>query len=455
MSVLALDVGTSSTRAIVHDDAGAPVGEPVEIEWQPLPSGGGRVEFDLHRVAEAVDETVRGALRGQEVDAVAASCFWHSLALTDPRGEVVTPLLTWRDSRAEAEAEELARTLDAEDVHRRTGCPLHASFWPAKLLWLRRNDPWLARGAKAVSVSDVALGEPATSVSIASGTGMLNRETLDWDEELLAAVGIDPEQLPRVSDEPHERDGRTWLPAIGDGAAANLGSGAVGDGRRGPHDRHLGRPACRPRGRRGAAAGAVPVPARCAAGGRRRLDRGRRPPAEVALAHARPAERPGRGRDPGTRARLARPDVPRAPGRRPRARVVDPRSGRDRGAHGRDDGGGHPPCRARGRRLPLRGDPRPAPGGRAARRERRHAAQEPGAVPDPRRRARQAAGAPGRRGGVGPRRRRLRARTPRRRRPRPAARAGLRPEAGSRRDPRRGAGARPAAVRDPRRWERS
>jgi len=161
---------------------------------------------------------------------VAASCFWHSLALTDARGEVVTPLLTWRDSRAEAEAQELARTLDAAAVHRRTGCPLHASFWPAKLLWLRRHEPWLERGARAVSASDVALGEPATSVSMASATGMLNRETLDWDEELLDAIGIDAEQLPRVSDEPHEREGRTWYPAIGDGAAANLGSGAVGEG---------------------------------------------------------------------------------------------------------------------------------------------------------------------------------------------------------------------------------
>lgn len=230
MKVLALDVGTSSTRAIVHEEHGHAVGDAAEVEWRPLPSAGGRVEFDLHRVAEAVDETVATALHGHDVAAVAASCFWHSLALTDARGEVVTPLLTWRDSRAEAEAQELARTLDAEAVHRRTGCPLHASFWPAKLLWLSRHDPWLARGARAVSVSDVALGEPTTSVSMASATGMLNRETLAWDEELLAAVGIDAEQLPRVSDEPHEREGRTWYPAIGDGAAANLGSGAVGDG---------------------------------------------------------------------------------------------------------------------------------------------------------------------------------------------------------------------------------
>ena len=230
MKVLALDVGTSSTRAIVHDEHGRPVADAAEVEWRPLPSAGGRVEFDLHRVAEAVDETVATALHGHDVAAVAASCFWHSLALTDARGEVVTPLFTWRDSRAEAEAQELARTLDAEAVHRRTGCPLHASFWPAKLLWLSRHDPWLARGARAVSVSDVALGEPTTSVSMASATGMLNRETLAWDEELLAAVGVDAAQLPRVSDEPHEREGRTWFPSIGDGAAANLGSGAVGDG---------------------------------------------------------------------------------------------------------------------------------------------------------------------------------------------------------------------------------
>ena len=227
----------------------------------------------------------------------------------------MTPLLTWRDSRAEAEAEELARRLDADDVHRRTGCPIHASFWPAKLLWLRRNDPWLARGAKAVSVSDVALGEPTTSVSIASGTGMLNRETLAWDMELLDAIRLDVEQLPRVSDEPHEREGRTWFPAIGDGAAANLGSGAVGVDVGGLTI-----------GTSGALrvvreAGEAPRPGLfqfrvdARAVGRRRLDRRRRPAAEVAEAHARPAEGRRGGRDRGAGTRLARPLLSRAPRR--------------------------------------------------------------------------------------------------------------------------------------------
>ncbi|MBA3427123.1 MAG: hypothetical protein H0U07_00915, partial [Actinobacteria bacterium] len=90
MRVLALDVGTSSTRAIVHDEDGLPVTEPVEVEWKPLPGGGGRVEFDLQQVREAVDETVRQALRHGDVDAVGASCFWHSLAVVDESGSVVT-----------------------------------------------------------------------------------------------------------------------------------------------------------------------------------------------------------------------------------------------------------------------------------------------------------------------------------------------------------------------------
>ena len=226
--VLSLDLGTSSVRAIVHDEHGSPIGEPAEAEWRPLRSEGGRVEFDVHRVAAAVDETVQQALRDEDVDAIGASCFWHSLAVLGANGEPATPLLTWRDSRAEPEAQELAARLDADAVHRRTGCPIHASFWPAKALWFLRHQPELAVGGRFVSVSDVALGEPTTSLSMASGTGFLNRETRSWDEELLDAVGVDAAQFPPISAEPHERAGRAWFPAIGDGAAANLGSGAVG-----------------------------------------------------------------------------------------------------------------------------------------------------------------------------------------------------------------------------------
>ena len=51
------------------------------------------------------------------------------------------PLLTWRDTRAAGYVDVLEKRLDREDVHRRTGCPLHASYWPAKLAWLADAEP--------------------------------------------------------------------------------------------------------------------------------------------------------------------------------------------------------------------------------------------------------------------------------------------------------------------------
>jgi gluconokinase len=68
-------------------------------------------------------------------------------------------------------------------------------------------------------------GDGHTSVSMASATGLWRVEG-GWDEELLAAVGVEPERLPEVSDEP-AGDAEPWFPAWGDGACANVGAGCV------------------------------------------------------------------------------------------------------------------------------------------------------------------------------------------------------------------------------------
>jgi gluconokinase len=140
------------------------------------------------------------------------------------------PLLTWRDTRAAGHADALAEKLDRDDVHRRTGCPLHASYWPAKLAWLADTEPELFEAAdQFLSFSDYLclrlLGETATSVSMASGTGLLGVGG-SWDPELLDVLGLDPERLPEISDTPLG-DQPSWFPAIGDGACSNVGAGCV------------------------------------------------------------------------------------------------------------------------------------------------------------------------------------------------------------------------------------
>jgi gluconokinase len=152
-----------------------------------------------------------------EGDALAISCFWHSLLPVDAHDRPLSPVLTWREVAGELPA------LDPVAYHARTGCFLHPSFWPAKLAF--------ARGARYLSFGDYLLlkltGELRTSVSMASGTGLFDPNRLAWDEETLAAVGVEASQLAPVSDEPVAG---VW-PALGDGACSNVGAGCVTRGR--------------------------------------------------------------------------------------------------------------------------------------------------------------------------------------------------------------------------------
>ena len=218
MRVLALDVGSSSTRAGAYDERGRQAAEPARRSYT---SSEGQLDADeLLRAAEAV------LAEAGDADALGISCFWHSLLLLDEHERPLTPVLLWQDRRAMPQAEALAERLDAREVHARTGCTFHPSFWPAKLEWLRAEGV-LASARRAVSFADYLFlrltGELRTSLSSASGTGLLNLRTRSWDAELLDELDVDEALLPPISDEP----AGTTFPPLGDGACSNLGAGCV------------------------------------------------------------------------------------------------------------------------------------------------------------------------------------------------------------------------------------
>jgi gluconokinase len=247
--VIALDLGTSSARATLYDRDGHAVPDRFhQVTYEPTLTHDGGAEHDptvlLDAIATCLDAVTR-ASRHDDIQAVGVTTFWHGLLGFDAARRPVTPIFTWADSRSAPDAALLRGALDDATLHGRTGCHLHSSYWPAKLRWLARERPAdVQRVASWGSIGEhlelALFGETATSVSMASGTGLLDQETMRWDAEALAAAGIEPEHLFPLAQAGGRRGLRTpwsgrwpslrgvpWFPAVGDGAASNIGSNCL------------------------------------------------------------------------------------------------------------------------------------------------------------------------------------------------------------------------------------
>ena len=251
--VLTLDMGTSSVRAMLFDVRGRALpNAEVQIPYAQTTTADGGVQTDaeallglttdcLKQLLRRMDDAQRGRLAG-----VGISCFWHSLVGVGEDGKAVTPLFSWADSRALGQAEKLKSEMDAAAYHKRTGCVLHPCYWPAKLRWLQETQPELFGKARLwMSFGEYAqmrlFGSASCSLSMASGTGLLNQNTKEWDPQTLTELPIALRQLNPLADQSKPVSGLTpewasalrplqalpWLPASGDGACSNVGSGAV------------------------------------------------------------------------------------------------------------------------------------------------------------------------------------------------------------------------------------
>jgi gluconokinase len=249
--ILTIDVGSSSIRALLYNLGG-----------QAIPASGARrahgfcyeadgtatddAETLLASVVACIDEALALAEGLGQIVAVAVDTYAGSLLGLDADGRPLTPVLTYADTRCDDDADALRAELDEASVWERTGCPLRSAYAPARLRWLARTEAaTFARVARWMPVGAylelALLGECRVSFSAASWDGLLDRRALRWDAPLLAHLGLDAASLPPLADA-HELlrglrpafasrwpalAGVPWLPALGDGAAANIGSGCV------------------------------------------------------------------------------------------------------------------------------------------------------------------------------------------------------------------------------------
>lgn len=244
MDILALDLGTSSVRGLVLDADAVPRPGALARRRVPLVTGDdGSGTLDgpayLACLIECVDELAAGG-HLRDVDLVATSAQWHSVLPLAADGTPSGPVLTWLDTRPEP-LPGATGPADPDDFHRRTGTWWHRCYWSVRLPWLRERADGAAR---FTGLTEYALGtlldEAPMSISLASGTGLLDLRRLDWDPEACELAGVRPDQMLRLApDGWHGRlnaayarrwpqlAGARWAPPVGDGAAANVGSGCV------------------------------------------------------------------------------------------------------------------------------------------------------------------------------------------------------------------------------------
>ncbi len=249
MTFLAIDVGSSSVRAILFDrDANVVEGSTVsrKYSFNVTADGGSTIDAEFLRglVEQCIDEVLTHP-SANTIRGVGMATFVGNLMGVDKEGQALTPIYTYADTQNSEDVELLAKEMDAYSTHQRTGCRLHTAYHPARLHWLRRTQPELFSAVNCWMDFSCYLyaawfGKTVCSFSVASWSGLLNRQALVWDEEWLAQLGLNPDQFPLLSDFTNVQTGLVsayasrWsvLPdipfylAVGDGAAANAGMGA-------------------------------------------------------------------------------------------------------------------------------------------------------------------------------------------------------------------------------------
>lgn len=212
--VLALDQGTTSSRAIIFDKAGAIVAIAQKEFRQIFPSPGW-VEHDASEIwssqlGVAAEAVAKAGLKGTNIAAIGITNQRETTIVWDRRtGKPVYNAIVWQDRRTAAYCDELKAAGHEQMIREKTGLVIDAYFSATKVRWILENVEGArekaAQGQLAFGTVDAWLvwnlteGKThATDITNASRTMLFNIHTQQWDEELLSLFDIPATMLPEV-----------------------------------------------------------------------------------------------------------------------------------------------------------------------------------------------------------------------------------------------------------------
>jgi gluconokinase len=246
--VASLEVSTSSAKCMLFSEDDGVISEfsrsfARDVADGPTQSPDGVVESALVVLHQAVQWASR---RDISIAAVGLAGTWHSLLLLDAECRPLGAVSTWADLSAAPSVTALRRNAESvANFYHKTGCMVHAMYPVWKWFHLRRTQPEVTRRVAFVSsqieyVFQSLTGCRGVSKCTASGTGLFNINTLDWDDDVLEMVGVRREQLSPLHEAFHSEPmlasvaDRVGLPSgvpitvgCADGAMNQVGAGGV------------------------------------------------------------------------------------------------------------------------------------------------------------------------------------------------------------------------------------
>jgi glycerol kinase len=215
--ILAIDQGTTSSRAIIFDKAGSIVSTG-QLEHEQIFPRAGWVEHDPSEIWRNTGEVIGQALgkanlTRHDIAAVGITNQRETAVVWDrTTGEPVYNAIVWQDTRTQAIVDRLASAGGVERFKQKVGLPLATYFSGTKIVWILENVPGAREKAEAGDLlfgttdtwvlwnltGGVQGGVHATDVTNASRTMFMDLETLQWDDEILEAFGVPRSMLPEI-----------------------------------------------------------------------------------------------------------------------------------------------------------------------------------------------------------------------------------------------------------------
>lgn len=202
---LGLDIGTSSTKAILIDAQGNIIANVTShYDFQtPKPLWAESNPSDWWNATKDCLTQILKDTKAEEIKGIGLTGQMHGLVVLDKEGEVIRPCMMWNDQRTQEQCDEVYATIGKEEYIKITGNQVLTGFTVPKLLWLRKYEPEnYAKIDKILLPKDYIRyklsGTYSSDVSDASGTGLLEVKERKWSNVLLEKLDIPATVLPSL-----------------------------------------------------------------------------------------------------------------------------------------------------------------------------------------------------------------------------------------------------------------